>query len=186
VGVSREVTSIICCQIDFIQCWYLSLGIGSLWFVSSPEGLESVLVTKNLYLPSLVAMAIPITLALMLGRVFCSWICPISFILERFERIRLKVSGRKHLKNTLILARRILWYTLIVELILSMIIGTPLFVFLSPPGLVCREITMMVFFKKTCHRRPCDCSCTYSGTVNQTDVLPLFLPFGRLAGFTGE
>ena len=56
-------------QIDFIQGWYQSLGIGSLWFVSPLEGLESLLITKSFYMPALVGMLIPVVLAFLLGRV---------------------------------------------------------------------------------------------------------------------
>ena len=54
---------------------------------------------------------------------------------------------RKFLKNRLIVAKKVLWFTLIAEIFLSMVLGAPIFVFLSPPGLVGREIMMMVFFR---------------------------------------
>jgi len=132
--------------IDWIQGWYQSLGIGKLWFVSPLEGLESLLVTKTLYLPALIGMTIPLVLALLLGRVFCSWICPISFLAELINRLRRLVSRRKYLKDRLVLAKQLLWYALIGELLVTMILGAPLFVFISPPGLVGREIMMAVFF----------------------------------------
>jgi len=131
---------------DFIQGWYQSLGIGRLWFVSPLEGLESLLITKAVYLPAVIGMLIPVLLALLLGRVFCSWLCPVSFLLELLERLRRAVSGRRFLYNRLVLAKRVLWFTLMAELLLSMVLGAPLFVFLSPPGLVGREIMMLVFF----------------------------------------
>ncbi len=52
----------------FIQGWYQSFGIGKLWFVSPLEGLESLLVTKSVYGPSLFGMVIPLMIALYLGR----------------------------------------------------------------------------------------------------------------------
>ena len=133
---------------NFIQGWYQSFGLGSLWFVSPLEGLESLLIAKSVFLPSLIGMAIPVTIALFLGRVFCSWVCPISFILELFDRIRKIVERRRILRNRLLVAKKVLWFTLIAELLLSLVLGAPLFVFLSPPGLVGREIMMLVFFKK--------------------------------------
>lgn len=133
---------------NFIQGWYQSFGFGSLWFVSPLEGLESLLIAKSVSLPSLIGMAIPVTIALFLGRVFCSWVCPISFILELFDRVRKLVERCKFLRNKLLVAKKVLWFTLIAELLLSLVLGTPLFVFLSPPGLVGREIMMLVFFKK--------------------------------------
>lgn len=135
-------------HIDFLQGWYQSLGVGKLWFVSPLEGLESLLITRSIYMPALVGMVIPAILAYLLGRVFCSWLCPISFILELVDRLRRVVSGKTHLHNRLVVAKRVLWFTLIGELLISMILGAPLFVFLSPPGLVGREIMMVVFFRK--------------------------------------
>lgn len=69
------------------------------------------------------------------------------FFLELFDRLRKFVTGRKFLKNSLLVAKRLLWFVLIAELMLSMILGVPLFVFLSPPGLIGREIMMLVFFQ---------------------------------------
>jgi ferredoxin-type protein NapH len=134
-------------HINFIQGWYQSFGFGSFWFVSPLEGLESLLLTKSLYMPSLIGMAIPVLIALFLGRVFCSWVCPVSFFLELFDRLRKLVMGRKFLKNGLLVAKKVLWFILIAELLVSMILGVPLFVFLSPPGLIGREIMMLVFFQ---------------------------------------
>lgn len=133
-------------QINWIQGWYQSLGIGNFWFVSPLEGLESILVAKQLYLPALIAMLAPVVLALLLGSVFCSWICPISFFSELLDWIRRKISGRTWLKDRLLLSRRLLWYALLGELFLSMILGAPIFVFVSPPGLVGREIMTLIFF----------------------------------------
>ncbi len=133
-------------QIDFIQGWYQSFGFGSLWFVSPLEGLESLLITKSIYMPALVGMLIPVIIALLLGRVFCSWICPISFILELVDRLRRVIARKRYLHNRLVVAKKVLWFTLIAELLLSLVLGVPLFVFLSPPGLVGREIMMLVFF----------------------------------------
>lgn len=134
-------------QINIVQGWFQSLGMGALWFVSPLEGLESLLITKTFYMPSLIGMLIPVAIALFLGRVFCSWVCPVTFFLEIFDRARKFLSGRKYLQNRLLVAKNVLWYTLIAEIIISMVIGAPLFVFLSPPGLIGREIMMVVFFK---------------------------------------
>ncbi len=131
-------------QFSFVQGWYQSLGIGKLWFVSPLEGLESVLVSKSLYLPLLIGMLVPVCLALFLGRVFCGWICPIHFLceLEDYLLRLLKLRGQDLWR----LPRLIFWFALIGELLLAMVLGAPLFVFLSPPGLVGREIMMAVFF----------------------------------------
>lgn len=37
---------------------------------------------KVIYIPLLIAAIIPLVLTIILGRVFCSWICPVGFLLE--------------------------------------------------------------------------------------------------------
>ncbi|WP_144436836.1 4Fe-4S binding protein [Thermosulfidibacter takaii] len=135
-------------HINFIQGWYQSLGIGKLWFVSPLEGLETILVSKTIYLPLLIGMVIPVLLALFLGRVFCSWICPISFLSELVDRVYGLLRGKRRTYDKLTIPKRTLWFALVGEILLSMTIAAPIFVFLSPPGLVGREIMMLVFFKR--------------------------------------
>ncbi len=131
---------------NFVQGWFQSLSIGKLWFVSPLEGLESILTSRLLYGPLLVGMAIPVIIALLLGRVFCSWICPISFLSELIDRIILKIKGERHRKGANPLPRALIWYALIGEILLALVIGAPIFVFLSPPGLVGREIMVATIF----------------------------------------
>ncbi|MBU0960805.1 MAG: 4Fe-4S binding protein [Proteobacteria bacterium] len=133
-------------ELNFIQGWYQSFGIGKLWFVSPLEGLESLLVSKQIFLPTLIGMLLPVCLAALLGSVYCSWLCPISFLHEILDFLRKILFRKKWLKDHLVLSRRTLWYALIGEIILSLILAAPLFVFLSPPGLVGREIMTAVFF----------------------------------------
>ena len=132
--------------ITFVQGWYQSLGIGELRITSPLEGLESLLVTRQVAVPTLIGMLVPLAVALLLGRVFCSWVCPISLLAELVAVVRRAVTRRKAVRDRLVLARRLLWFTLIAELLLSLVLGAPRFVFLSPPGLVGREIMMFVFF----------------------------------------
>lgn len=133
--------------IIFIQGWYQSLGIGALRLVSPLEGLESLLIGKQIYVPTLIGMGIPVLLAVYLGRVFCSWVCPISCLAEMLADVRKRIWKNAVLRDRLVLARRLLWFALIGEVLLSLILGAPLFVFLSPPGLVGRELMMAVFFR---------------------------------------
>lgn len=133
-------------QITFLQGWYQSLSVGGWWIVSPLEGLESILVSRSFYSPLIVGMLTPVLVALLLGRVFCSWICPIQLLSEAGERLTASLRGGKNLPARLRLPRRILWFVLATELVLALVLGAPLFVFLSPPGLVGRELMMVVFF----------------------------------------
>lgn len=113
---------------------------------TNKTGLESLLISILIYMPSLLGMIAPLLVALFLGRVFCSWICPVSFMLEQIDRLRRWIGRRKWLANHLVVVKKTLWFALLGEIIVSLIVGAPLFVFWSPPGLVGREIMMAVFF----------------------------------------
>lgn len=133
--------------VTFIQGWYQSLGIGELRLTSPLEGLESLLITRQIFIPTLIGMIVPLLLAALLGRVFCSWICPISLLAEVVGWVRGAVRRKWQGRDRLTLPRQMLWYALIGEILFSLIIGMPIFVVFSPPGLVGRELMMAVFFQ---------------------------------------
>lgn len=134
------------CNFSFFQGWYQSVGIGDLWIVSPLEGLESILVSRSLFGPLVVAMLIPVAIAVLMGRVFCGWICPIHFFSRIIEEIYRKTATKKYVRERWAIPRPVLFISLSVELGVTCILGAPIFVMLSPPGLVGREIMMVVFF----------------------------------------
>lgn len=131
---------------NFIQGWYQSIGIGDFWIVSPLEGLESLLVTRQPFGPLITALLLPTLLAMVMGRVFCSWVCPITFLTEFGERIKRLFSPKTTTPERWRLMRQMLWLTLALELLVTLVLGAPIFVFLSPPGLVGRELMTLVFF----------------------------------------
>ncbi|HIP93150.1 MAG TPA: 4Fe-4S binding protein [Desulfurobacteriaceae bacterium] len=134
--------------ITFIQGWYQSFAVGNFFIVSPLEGIESILTSKSIYLTAIIGMLFPIILASLLGRVFCSWVCPISFLSELTDKIIGIFSKKlKYQRNFITLPKYILWFALIAEIIFTLIIGYPLFVWWSPPALVGREIMLYVFYK---------------------------------------
>ncbi len=132
---------------NFVQGWFQSLSIGNLWFVSPLEGLESILTSRTIYAPLLVGMLVPVLLASLLGRVFCSWICPISFLSEIMDRLIALFSRKRFRSEKHKLDYRLIWFALMGEILLALVVGAPIFVFLSPPGLVGREIMMFTLFQ---------------------------------------
>jgi len=138
-------------DINFIQGWFQSIGVGNLWVVSPLEGLESILTAKFFYMPSLVGMVVPVTVAVLMGRVFCSWMCPIEFLSLLTDEILGIIpkygSKLKYRQGLVKLSKRVLWFALVTELLLTMVIGYPLFVWWSPPGLVGRETMFYVFYR---------------------------------------
>ncbi|RUM42898.1 MAG: nitrate reductase [Desulfurobacterium sp.] len=135
-------------DVNFVQGWFQSIGIGNLWVVSPLEGLESILTAKFFYMPSLVGMVIPVVVALLMGRVFCSWMCPVEFFSMLTDKVLGLFSKKlKYRKDLLSLPHKVLWFALSAELLLTMVIGYPMFVWWSPPGLIGREIMFYAFYK---------------------------------------
>jgi ferredoxin-type protein NapH len=131
-------------------------------------------------------MAIPVLVALLLGRVFCSWVCPISFISETADVIIRFVSRRKYRKSVMRLPRRIFWAALICELCLAMIAGVHIFVFLSPPGLVGREIMMAVLFKTLAFEGIIVIAVIILHLITPRFFCRYFCPLGALLGVIGS
>lgn len=67
---------------------------------------------------------------------------------ELVDRVYGLLRGKRRTYDKLTIPKRTLWFALVGEILLSMTIAAPIFVFLSPPGLVGREIMMLVFFKR--------------------------------------
>jgi ferredoxin-type protein NapH len=90
--------------------------------------------------PLLLGLWIPLVITVILGRVFCAWICPAGFIFEFGDHLR---HGLKRLdfrlKNFRFRAGR--KYTLLaVGLLVALISGAPVLSTIYPPAIVCREL----------------------------------------------
>jgi ferredoxin-type protein NapH len=107
-----------------IRRWRRATQVGSL-----------LLLSGQLYVPLLVGLIPSVLIALVLGRVFCSWACPVNLLSEMMPASR---QGRP-------LPRRTIWLALTAENGAAAAIGLPLFAIWSPPGLVGRELFMAVF-----------------------------------------
>lgn len=172
-------------QIHFIQGWYQSLGVGKLWFVSPLEGLESLLVAKIIYIPLLIGMVVPVLVALFLGRVFCGWICPIHFLSDMSDRILLFFTRKKRRKDTILLPRQIIWFVLIADILLALILGAPVFVIVSPPGLVGREFMRAVFFHTLALEGLIVVAVLLANLITRRFFCRYFCPLGALLAFIG-
>lgn len=106
--------------------------------------LQTTILSKEIYLPLLIAAIIPILLALLLGKVFCSWMCPYNTVLEPFdlksiEKVQKKIFKKKNRPNK-IPNKSIYWGIFILFLVISMLTGFPILTWLSMPGIISSEI----------------------------------------------
>ncbi|GAB4345614.1 MAG: quinol dehydrogenase ferredoxin subunit NapH [Desulfobulbaceae bacterium] len=91
-----------------------------------------------LYLPLLTAALIPLLVTVLLGRVFCSWVCPMGFLLELNMRVH-------RLMRTIGLARSaplpdVRSTVLAVSLFFGFILAVPLLSVVDPPHTLGREL----------------------------------------------
>ncbi len=115
------------------------------WTIADPAMiLQMVLLGQPLLWTLVLAVSIPIILALIFGRIFCSWMCPYNFLAELLYKLRRFVFPRK-IKRNKNPARNLQWVILSSIFLLIIVTGVPLIVFLSMPGLMTAEMTDIVF-----------------------------------------
>ena len=125
---------------------FYSISFGALDIVDPALLLQSILLTKSFYLPLIIAAIIPIILAALFGKVFCSWGCPFNFISELSELLRKKARKIYFLKNVNP-KKRNYWIVYVSIFLVIMITGVPLITFISMPGLITSQIADGIMFK---------------------------------------
>ena len=101
---------------------YISAELAGIALTDPLTTLEITLASRSIWFP-LIVSTIPLALiAIIFGRVFCSYICPLNFLLELIPTKRKKV-----LKN-----RTLPLVSLAMVLVLSLILALPVFNIISP------------------------------------------------------
>lgn len=99
---------------------------------------EQVVATKKLYLPLLTALALPLAMTLLLGRIFCSWLCPAGFLLELNQRTTSLF--RKAGLHFNVKMRDFRYPVLTLSLSFSFLFAVPLISAFDPPHVIGREL----------------------------------------------
>ena len=127
----RKLIQIIALIILLLPIWftdliwygtYISAELAGIDLTDPLTTLEIILASKTIWLP-LIISALPLTIAaIIFGRVFCSYICPLNFLLELIPIKRKKV----------LQARTLPLIALGIVLVLSAILSVPIFNIASP------------------------------------------------------
>jgi len=94
----------------------------------------------KIYWPFVLTALIPVVLTVLLGRFYCGWICPATFLYELNSNLAVMLhklglhTGNRHLD------RRFKYVVLAVGLVLSAISGAVLTAAIYPPAIIGREI----------------------------------------------
>lgn len=126
-----------------------SISIGDLDIVDPAMALQTMLLTRDVYAPLLVAMLLPIGLALVFGRVFCSWMCPHNTISEWLDGLYRRLFKRRwraaHVSREPVNPHpAITWGLLGGLMVLMMVLGIPLLSYLSMPGILTSQISQAI------------------------------------------
>ena len=107
--------------------------------LTDPLALLEVIVASKTVTFTLLSSSLLITAAYMvLGKAFCSWACPIGLMVELIDELKNKVvkSKQKNLKEK----QTQYYWALPIFLIVSLLIGVPIFQTISPLGIFFRSI----------------------------------------------
>jgi len=126
-----------------------SVTIFGIDIVDPAMALQTTLLTREFITVLIAGALIPIIVALLFGKVFCSWMCPFNTFSEYWQIIMRKIfpnRWRLIQRETSKINPKPLtyWVILIAFFLLSLIFGFPVITFLSFPGILSSEISHLI------------------------------------------
>lgn len=136
-------------EITYVLGTLYSLSLGPLEIIDPAMAIQTVILSKQIYLPMIFALILPVGSALAMGRVFCSWACPYNTLLEWIDTLQrrlLPVKWRQsHARGTHCNPnRKWYWGILATITVMTLVLNFPLFTHLSFPGIISKGISNMI------------------------------------------
>ncbi len=98
---------------------------------------EAVVSAKRLYLPLVLAVALPLLITLVFGRVFCSFFCPAGFVFELNQKVNRLI--RKTGLRWKVTLRDLRVTILLLALVFGFVLSVPIVSVFDPPHVIGRE-----------------------------------------------
>jgi ferredoxin-type protein NapH len=130
-------------------------GVGSysvfgLSFLDPVVALETLLRTPGAWAAIFAGAALPLLLALFLGRVFCGWLCPVNTLLEGFDLLRKRALPRLGLRPPdAAIARWVKWGLLLAGVAVALLADLAFWTHLLPHVQIGRDIFSLMLFGTT-------------------------------------
>jgi ferredoxin-type protein NapH len=126
-----------------------SITIADVDIVDPAMSLQTMLLSREVIEVLLIGLIIPVLLALIFGKVFCSWMCPFNTLSEYWQKLTRKLFKKRYRKAKLKVRDKnpepvYFWAILIFFFVLSLILDFPLITFLSAPGIISSEISHVI------------------------------------------
>ena len=122
-----------------------SLRVAGLDLTDPLAAAEATATAKTIYWPLLLEILIPVTVALLLGRIFCSWMCPAGLLFELADKLRRPLRWVEIKPATVKCAHGNKYVVLGVGLAAAAVLGVPIFALIYPPAVVSRLVHNWVF-----------------------------------------
>ncbi len=108
-------------------------------------GAEAIVSSRSFYVPLLWSLIVPVVLSVVLGRVFCGWICPMNTLLELVDKCRRVLGILEIRERDVRFSKATKYVVLAVALGFVAIGGVPFLAMIYPPAVISREIHLVVF-----------------------------------------
>jgi len=106
---------------------------------------EMTATSRTVYVPLLISIIVPVVVALLLGRVFCSWMCPAGLLFELTHHLRKLLRFAEITPGNVRFSHRNKYVVLAAGLVVAGILGLPLFALIYPPAIISRMAHGLVF-----------------------------------------
>ncbi len=106
---------------------------------------EMLATSKHIHWPLLISIVIPVVVTLILGRVFCSWICPGYVLFEIASKLRKLLRFAEIQPANVSFSHRNKYIFLFVGLVVAAVCSAPLFALIYPPAVISRIVHAWVF-----------------------------------------
>ncbi len=108
-------------------------------------GAEAIISSRSFYKPMLWSLLIPVAVTVLLGRVFCGWICPMNTLLEVVDKCRRLLRIAEIHEHDVKFSLKNKYLILAVVLGLVGVTGVPFVALFYPPAVMSREVHLFVF-----------------------------------------
>lgn len=122
-----------------------SMRVGNVDWTDPLAALEMVAASKHVHWPLVVSIALPVALTLLLGKVFCSWICPGYVLFELTGKLRRLLRVAEIEPAEVRFSHRNKYVFLLVGTALAAIFSGPLFALVYPPAVISRAVHAWIF-----------------------------------------
>jgi len=122
-----------------------SMRVGGVSLSDPLAAVEMTTASKTFHRPLLVSALIPLIVTLVLGRVFCSWICPAGLLFEITGKLRKLLKFAEVPPAEVKFSHRNKYVLLVVGLLVVGIFGLPVFALAYPPAVLSRLAHAWIF-----------------------------------------